>query len=44
MENVRMHNEALITQSYLTERENVRSFIGCRINNNDDADDLTTTA
>ncbi|WP_303033527.1 sigma-70 family RNA polymerase sigma factor [uncultured Duncaniella sp.] len=43
MENVRMHNEALITQSYLTERENVRSFIGCRINNNDDADDLTQT-
>lgn len=41
MKTVRMHNEVLITQSYLTEHEKVRRYIGCRINNNDDADDLT---
>ena len=41
MKNVRMQNEELITQSYLTRRDRIRRYIAASIGNTDDAEDLT---
>ena len=41
MKNVRMQNEELITQSYLTHRDRILRYIAASIGNTDDAEDLT---